>query len=109
MGARGVKWTAVTVVAALITLGAVVLATWLGQLVLPVRDARVRERLDRRAPTGRLGRAGLRVAFLFGFVHAGTTAGQRRYHDYLNERLKRGAQAADSAESTPFHRSGSLR
>jgi Methylamine utilisation protein MauE len=108
-GARGVAWTAVTFVAALITLAAIVLGTWLGQLALPVRNARVRERLDQRAPKSRLGRVGLHVAFMFGFVHAGTTAGLRRYHDFLNDRLKRGAQAADSADSTPFHRSGSLR
>ncbi len=108
-GARRVEWSEVTVVAVLVTSATVVLATWLGHLALPVRDARVRERLDQRAPKGRVGRAGLYVAFLFGFVHAGTPAGQRRYHDFLNERLKRSAQAADSADSTPFHRSGSLR
>jgi hypothetical protein len=108
-GARGVEWSAVTVVAVFVTLAAVVLATWLGHLVFPVRNAKVRERLDQRAPRGRLARVGLQVAFLFGFVHAGTTAGLRRYHDFLNDRLKRAAQAADSADSTPFHRSGSLR
>jgi hypothetical protein len=108
-GARHAEWTAATALAVLVTLAGIVLATWLGQLALPVRNEKVRERLDRRAPTGRVARAALHVAFLFGFVHAGTTAGQRRYHDFLNERLKRGAQAADSADSTPFHRSGSLR
>ncbi|MDQ1426323.1 MAG: Methylamine utilization protein MauE [Acidimicrobiaceae bacterium] len=108
-GARGVEWRAATVVALFATLAVIVAATWLGHLALPVRDARVRERLDQRAPAGRLGRAALQVAFLFGFVHAGTTAGLRRYHRFLSERLPGEAQAADNADSTPFHRSGSLR
>jgi hypothetical protein len=108
-GARAVEWNATTVIAALVTLAVVTVVTWIGGLLLPVRDAHVRERLDRRAPRGRLGRAGLNVAFLFGFVHTGTTAGQLRYLEFLRSRLRRGDQAADSADSTPFHRSGSLR
>jgi hypothetical protein len=108
-GARAFEWSAVTAIAALVTLAGVTVATWVGALVLPVRDEKVRERLHRRAPSNRLGRVGLRIAFLFGFVHAGTTAGQRRYLEFLSDRLRRGDQAAESADSTPFHRSGSLR
>jgi hypothetical protein len=107
-GARAVEWDG-AVVAALVTIAGLIVVTWLGHLVLPVRDDKVRERLDRRAPSGRLGRAALQIAFLSGFVHAGTAAGQRRYLEFLSDRLRRGAQAADSADSTPFHRSGSLR
>jgi hypothetical protein len=108
-GARAIEWNVWAVVAALVALAAVTVATWIGAVLLPVRDDKVRERLDRRAPSSRLGRAGLNIAFLFGFVHAGTSAGQRRYLEFLSDRLRRGDQAADSADSTPFHRSGSLR
>lgn len=108
-GSRRVEWGSATIVAALVTLAGVIVVTWLGHLALPVRDAKVRERLDRRAPRRRVNRVAVQVAFLLGFVHAGTAAGQRRYLEFLSDRLRSGPQAADSADSTPFHRSGSLR
>jgi hypothetical protein len=108
-GSRAIVWSGRTVVVVLVTLAVVVLMSWLGHFAVPVRDANVRERLERRAPDGRVARVALNLAFLFGFVHAGTRAGQRRYLEFLSDRLGRGGHAADSADSTPFHRSGSLR
>jgi hypothetical protein len=77
--------------------------------VLRVLNDKVGDRLDLRAPPGRTARAAAHVAFLFGFVQAGTPAGQRRYVASLSERLRQRDQAADSADKTPFHRSGSVR
>lgn len=109
MGDRQATWRPATALAVVAALVALVALTWLGRLLLPVRDANVVERLAVRAAPTRAGRLGAYVAFLFGFVHAGTPAGQRRHLEYLSERLRRRGQAADSADSTPFHRSGSLR
>lgn len=61
-------------------------ATVLGGHVGPVRSDRVARRLAMRAAPTRRGRAMARLGFLLGFVHAGTAAQQRRYHDALIER-----------------------
>jgi methylamine utilization protein MauE len=61
--------------------------TWLaaivGGRVAPVRSARVARRLSMRAAPTRRGRAMAWLAFLLGFVHAGTAAQRRRYIDAL--------------------------
>ena len=82
-GRREPEWGRETLVALGVTLAGVVVLTWLGRLVLPVRDSKVADRLQHRAPASPWGRAAMYLAFLFGFVHAGTTAGQRRYLQYL--------------------------
>ena len=58
---------------------AIVAASHLGGLLAPVRSERVRRQLaDQDSPTA-AGRAVARVAFLAGFVHAGTDRGRHRY------------------------------
>jgi hypothetical protein len=62
------------------------LVTVLGGRVAPVRSARVTRRLAMRAAPTRRGRAMAWLAFLLGFVHAGTAAQRQRYHDALTAR-----------------------
>lgn len=59
------------------------LATVAGGWLAPVRSPRVARKLARRAAPTRRGRALARLAFLLGFVHAGTDAERRRYLDAL--------------------------
>ncbi|HEX6356277.1 MauE/DoxX family redox-associated membrane protein [Actinophytocola sp.] len=79
--------------------GVFLAVTWLATLVggwtAPVRSARVARRLAMRAAPTRRGRAVARLAFLMGFVHAGTDAGRRRYLDALTKQHS----AAGSANS----------
>jgi len=84
----GVGWATVGWALALLAL------TWLaataGGRVAPVRSAKVARRLALRAEPTRRGRALARLAFLAGFVHAGTNAGQHRLADALAERQRAG-------------------
>jgi len=72
----GVEWAAVGWALAL--LGLTWLAAEVGERLSPVRSAKIARRLALRAEPTRRGRALARLAFLAGFVHAGTNAGQHR-------------------------------
>lgn len=64
-------------------LAVTLLATIAGGLVAPVRSERVARRLALRAAPTRRGRAAAWLAFLLGFVHAGTAAQRQRYLDAI--------------------------
>jgi hypothetical protein len=77
----GFGWASAGWAAAFLALMA--LAAVVGGRVAPVRSARVARRLAQRAAPTRRGRLTARLAFLLGFVHAGTDAERRRYLDAL--------------------------
>jgi len=87
----GVRETGVglaTVGWALALLALTWLAAEVGERLSPVRSAKIARRLALRAEPTRLGRASARLAFLAGFVHAGTDAGHQRLVTALAERRR---------------------
>jgi hypothetical protein len=73
------------------------LVTVVGGWVGPVRSPRVVRRLAMRTAPTRRGRAAARLAFLMGFVHAGTDSGRQRYLDALT---KQHAAAGDAQKAS---------
>jgi hypothetical protein len=86
-GAAGFGWAA-----------ALLSCTWLaavaGARVLPVRSAKVARRIAMRSAPTPAGRWLARLAFLAGFVHAGTDAERRRYFRVRDERERAARQSA---------------
>jgi hypothetical protein len=72
--------------------------TWLaavaGGRVLPVRSAKVARRIAMQTAPTPAGRLLARLAFLAGFVHAGTDAERRRYFRVRDERERAARQSA---------------
>ncbi len=76
------------------TLGLTWLAALLGGRLLPVRSAKVARRLSMQTAPTASGRLAARLAFLAGFVHAGTDAERKRYYRVREAQERAARQSA---------------